>query len=105
MITLVQSYFRDFPAESKLWIFMADRKLEEVESQVLTFHMDQFMPQWNAHGSEIKAGYEIIHHQFLVVVADESSVTASGCSIDSLTRFVKMIEEKIGISLILQAKT
>lgn len=98
MITLVQSYFRDYPAESRLWVFMAERKLDEVETKVIKTYMDQFMPQWNAHGNALKGGYEWIFDQFLVIAVDESPAAASGCSIDSLTRYIKLIEDKIGTS-------
>lgn len=98
MITLVQSYFRDYPAEAKLWVFMADRKLDEVESKVLKTYMDQFIPQWHAHGNALQAGYEYIYNQFLVVAVNETPASASGCSIDSLTRYIQMIENKIGVS-------
>lgn len=99
MITLVQSYFGGYPAETKLWVFMAERKLDEVESKVLNTYMQQFIPQWHAHGSALKAGYELIYNQFIVVAVDESPASASGCSIDSLTRYIQMIESKLKISL------
>lgn len=98
MITLVQSYFVGYPAQSKLWVFMAERKLNTVEKKVVNTYMQQFIPQWHAHGSALKAGYELIYDQFLVVAVDESPASASGCSIDSLTRYVQMMESKLGIS-------
>lgn len=98
MITLVQSYFRDYPAQTRLWVFMAERRLSEVELKVVKTYMDQFMPQWHAHGSALKAGYELIYDQFMVIAVDESPASASGCSIDSLTRYIKLIEEKLGVS-------
>lgn len=98
MITLVQSYFRDYPAEAKLWIFMAEKKLDTGEGKVISAYMNDFLPEWNAHGDALKAGFEVIYNQFLVVVVDESPASASGCSIDALTRYIQMIEGKIGVS-------
>ena len=98
MITKVQSYFLDYPAESKLWIFMAERALTLVEQDVVKTYMTQFVPQWKAHGNALKAGYELVENQFLVVVVDETPAAASGCSIDSMTRFVKEIEKKLGVT-------
>lgn len=98
MITKVQSYFLDYPAESKLWIFMAERQLSGVEADVVKTFMTQFVPQWKAHSDALKAGFELIEDRFLVVVVDETPAAASGCSIDSLTRFIKEIESKTGVS-------
>lgn len=98
MITKTQSYFLDYPAEAKLWIFMAEKPLNVPEQEVVTTYMTQFVPQWKAHGNTLQAGFELIENQFLVVVVDETPAAASGCSIDTLTRFVQEIEKKIGIS-------
>ena len=97
MITKIQSYFLDYPAEAKLWIFMAERTLNKVETDVVIMYMTQFIPQWKAHGDALKAGYELIKNQFIVVTVDETPAAASGCSIDSLTRFIKEIEQKTGV--------
>ena len=98
MLTKVQSYFIDYPSESKIWIFMAERPLNLVETDVVHTYMRQFIPQWKAHGNALKADFEFIDNQFLVVIVDETPAAASGCSIDSMTRFVKEIEKKLGIS-------
>lgn len=98
MITKVQSYFLDYPSESKIWIFMAERSLTMTERDVVTTYMTQFIPQWKAHGNALKAGFELIENQFLVVIVDETPAAASGCSIDSMTRFIQEIEKKIGVS-------
>ena len=40
----------------------------------------------------------LIDNQFLVVIVDETPAAASGCSIDSLTRYIKLIESKLELS-------
>ncbi|MDO5655881.1 MAG: hypothetical protein Q4G27_07050 [Flavobacteriaceae bacterium] len=98
MITKTQSYFLDYPAEAKVWIFMAERSLTQVESDVANSYLTQFVPQWKAHGDALKAGYELIDNQFIVVAVDETPAAASGCSIDSMTRIIKEIEQKTGVT-------
>lgn len=98
MITKIQSYFLDYPAEARIWIFMAERPLDAVQADVVNMYMSQFIPQWKAHGDALKAGYELIENQFIVVAVDETPTLASGCSIDAMTRFIREIESKTGIS-------
>lgn len=98
MINKVQSYFTDFPSTSKLWVFMAERELSPEEKELTIKNMNLFIPEWKAHGDELKAGFELINNQFIVVSVDETPAAASGCSIDSMTRFIKEIEKALGIS-------
>lgn len=99
MITKMQTYFTDFPADSKLWVFIADEELETSAAELVKNYMSQFIPQWKAHDEDLKADFELIDNRFLIVIADESMTKASGCSIDTLTRFIKELESKIDISL------
>ncbi|MXV37952.1 ABC transporter ATPase [Flavobacteriaceae bacterium Ap0902] len=97
MISKVQSYFLDYPSESKLWVFMAERPLMAAELDVVKVYLNNFIPQWQAHGDALKAGFELIDNQFIVITVDETPAAASGCSIDSMTRIIKEIENKLGI--------
>ncbi|MBV7440302.1 hypothetical protein KRX57_02630 [Weeksellaceae bacterium TAE3-ERU29] len=99
MITKNKSYFLDYPEDSRLWVFMGDRSFDENELGFIKEVFSEFMSQWNTHGAKLKADFEIINNQFIVVIADQSSIVASGCSIDSLTRYIKLIEQKINVSL------
>lgn len=98
MISKTQSYFIDYPAQAKLWVFMAEHPLNDAEQEFVKHNMNRFIPQWQAHGNALKAGFEVIENQFLVVVVDENQASASGCSIDAMTRFVKEIEKELQLS-------
>jgi len=47
------------------------------------------MRAWQSHGSRLSAASKLIANRVLIVAIDESRVSASGCSIDSLTHFLK----------------
>ncbi|MGI9526236.1 MAG: ABC transporter ATPase [Weeksellaceae bacterium] len=98
MISKIQSYFLDYPSQSRVWIFMGERSLSMPEQEVVKTYLNQFIPQWKAHGDALKAGYELIDNQFIVISVDETPAAASGCSIDSMTRFIKEIENKLKLS-------
>ena len=98
MITKNKSYFLDYPEDSRLWIFMGERSLNQAEEDFAKQALIEFMSQWNTHGAELKADFEIINNQFIVVLADQTSIVASGCSVDSLTRYIKHIEKELNVS-------
>lgn len=96
-INTMQKTFKTLPATSRLWIYTAERMLEADEEGQILLACDQFLSQWAAHGSELRAAAIISEHTFLIIAADESFQMASGCSIDSSVRFVKELGAKHGI--------
>lgn len=41
-----------------------------------------------------------MHHQFLMVAADEAASGVSGCSIDSLFQTLQQVEQEMGVGLL-----
>src|SRR5690606_28587267 len=90
----------NLPPDSKIWIFQACRNFNEAEITDIEKTLDGFMQEWNAHGAALTATYAIPYDRFIVLVADENKVPASGCSIDSMTRQIKALEEKYNLGLL-----
>lgn len=90
---------QDLRDESKIWIYQAERALSETEIRLITPLFRSFCENWTAHNNQLKASFEIIQNQFIVLAVDESLNTASGCSIDKSVAFLKSISEQLGISL------
>ncbi|HUH34875.1 MAG TPA: hypothetical protein VL022_03505 [Moheibacter sp.] len=86
--------------QSKIWIFQSIRNFNGEELKSIETRLDAFMKEWNAHGDALTAAYAIPYDRFIVVAADETIVPASGCSIDSLTRVIKAIEEEFELGLL-----
>lgn len=85
---------------SRVWVYLSDRSFSpEVESS-LKADVQHFLNDWNAHGTALSASYELVHHHFIIISADEEKFSASGCSIDKQVRFIKDTEQKYGISLL-----
>jgi hypothetical protein len=57
-----------------------------------------FCDQWAAHNTPLHSSFKVLHDKFLILAVDEGVNAASGCSIDSSVRFVKIIEQSIGIN-------
>lgn len=85
--------------DSKIWIYQADRSLNDVEINRLEHELAGFCSRWTAHNHQLKAHYNILYQRFIVLMVDETHTDASGCSIDKSVAFLKMVSEQFQISL------
>ena len=76
---------------SKVWIYQSSRKFSANESEVISQKIKEFVMQWTSHKAGVIGDGKLFYNQFIVLMADESQVGVSGCSIDSSTHFVKAI--------------
>ena len=84
---------------SRVWIYQSNRAFNDNEAAEIKQHISHFAQQWISHNQQLKAYGDLLHHQFLVLMVDESIAGASGCSIDKSVHFMKAIEEKYGVNL------
>jgi hypothetical protein len=96
--------FRKMANHSRIWVYQADRKLNKVELTFVNDVLEKFCEQWNSHGSLMPSSFDIRFDQVIILAVDESSLGASGCSIDSSVRTLKTIEQELGINLLDQGK-
>ncbi|GAB3301437.1 hypothetical protein [Hymenobacter tenuis] len=96
--------FSQLPDSARLWIYQAERPLTEAEVTALQPALRQFAADWTSHGRTLAASAEIRHQQFLVIGLDEAVADASGCSIDASVRFVREVEQHLGVHLLEKAK-
>lgn len=88
-----------FSPESKVWIYQSNRPFSTVEINTLTTKLSNFVETWTAHNQQLKAGFEIKYNRFIVLVVDETSTGASGCSIDKSVHLIKEIEQDFQVNL------
>ena len=82
---------------SRIWIYQLNKELAQFEIDFLSGRVEDFLESWAAHGSGLVAAFTIVENRFLIIAADESSANASGCSIDSLTHFLKDMQQQMDI--------
>lgn len=87
-----------FAPDSRIWIFQADRALTEAETAELRMLLSQWVKGWKAHAEPVKGWADICFQRFLIFVADITLVPVSGCSMDSLMRFVQRLGNAIGVN-------
>ncbi len=91
--------FGTLDESAKIWIYQSNRFLSEKEVLWLNEELDRFVKDWSSHNYQLKAGFEIQENLFVILAVDESSTTASGCSIDKSVRFLQKIEKDFNIRL------
>lgn len=84
---------------SRLWIYQSDRKFTTQEKAIITSQLQLFTEKWAAHGHPLKASFGIREDQFILLAADESHESASGCSIDDSVRTIQGIGNQVGVDL------
>ena len=92
--------FDRLPPSSRLWIYGCSRTLTPEEIQPVRHATDQFIAGWTAHRNELDAGWKLEHNRFFLIGVDQKKMSASGCSIDALVRFMKEIEEQLQCDIV-----
>ncbi len=92
--------FESLPDTARVWIYQANRSLNTQEVEEVKSNLEYFLKDWTAHGSTLKAGYEIKYNRFITIALDQSIHGASGCSIDASVHFIQKLEKQYNIDLL-----
>jgi len=79
---------------SRVWIYQSDREFSESEITLLKESVRNFVKNWTSHSKNVLADFDLRYNRFLILMLDESHVTAGGCSIDSSVHFIKSLEQQ-----------
>lgn len=93
---LVPENFND---NAKVWVYQATRMLGIAEALQADDILQNFVSNWQSHGNAVKGFANIFFGRFIVLMADETQATVSGCSTDASVRVIKQLEETFNISL------
>ena len=92
--------FESLPDESRIWIYQCNRSFSPAELEEVTNGLNAFLAQWIAHGSDLKAGFEIKYNRFIIIGLDQAQASASGCSIDASVHYIQSLEKKYNVDLL-----
>jgi hypothetical protein len=96
--------FDQLPTHSRIWVYQAERAFSSGEKELISTSLKQFCEGWNTHGNLMPTSFQILEEQFIVLGVDESSLGASGCSIDGSVRTLRKLENTLNINLTDQGK-
>lgn len=89
----------DFSPSSRVWIYQSNRLFFISEALQIEEMLNNFVANWNTHGTPVKGYANLLFGQFIVLMADETVTGVSGCSTDSSVRVIKQIEELFKVDL------
>ena len=94
----ISSILEKFGTESRIWVYVGNRQLTPNEQTIATEEIINFANNWQTHGKEMTATGFLFAKQALVLVANESELKASGCSIDKINHFIKALGAQFNIN-------
>jgi hypothetical protein len=86
-----------FSPDSRVWVYVADRRLNEAESKLVQDRISQFTKQWTAHNAALQAAAEVFDRHAIILMVDETKAGASGCSIDKSVHFLEALGQDLGV--------
>lgn len=92
--------FEEMPKSSRIWIYQSERKLSDEEVAKADAVVKEFVEQWAAHSTPLKASYQIRYNRFIILAVDQSHHAASGCSIDASVRVIQNLEKEFAVDLL-----
>ncbi|AXO79017.1 ABC transporter ATPase [Olleya aquimaris] len=92
--------FNTLPETSRVWIYQANRSFSDTELEEIKSKLDVFIESWTAHGSDLKAGYDIRYKRFIIIALDQELNQATGCSIDASVTFIQQLEKEYNVDLL-----
>jgi hypothetical protein len=87
----------DLPGHARVWIYQANRFLNESESKQIDEAIQAFIDRWSSHGQQMDASAAIMNDRLVVIAADEAQAAASGCGIDKSVQWMKELGSLMGI--------
>ncbi len=85
---------------ARIWMFQSTIRLELEQIRHVSRRLMDFLDEWYAHGKNLWASFTILYEHFIVIGLEESSHSATGCSIDKLLHLIQSLEKEVNISLL-----
>jgi hypothetical protein len=90
--------FSQFPPESKIWVYAANRTLTTQEVLSVETSLQVFTQSWTAHEMQMRAASVVLYNQIVVIALDETQHSISGCGIDKSVKLMKDLGEQLKVN-------
>ena len=104
MLPNFSQLFPNLPTHSRVWLYLAERKLDATEAQFVNEQMHHFLSNWAAHNKKLTCEGTLLFNQYLILAVNEEIESASGCSIDSSVRFIKNLGAELAVDFLNRTK-
>ena len=83
--------------KSRAWVYILSDDISEIIKNKLSKYLKSICEDWQSHGSIIKSSYAVSKNRFILLFAEENTV--SGCSIDASFNKLRKILNHLEIGL------
>lgn len=90
--------FNDLNKNSKVWVFQSTSDIPESLLDNISKDSKDFLNQLNSHGNSLNSSFKLVYNHFLIIAVENIKNEISGCSIDTIIRFVKNLELRYNLS-------
>jgi hypothetical protein len=98
MLQNFKKLVENFSPSSRVWYYLSDRTFDGTESDYIQSKIDEFVNvHWKSHGAKLNATGILLHNKIIALSVDDSSLGASGCSIDSSVKFIKELGAELKV--------
>ena len=89
--------FKKISNKSRAWVYILSEEISEKNKNKLNEYLKNVCEDWQSHGSIIKSSFLISKNRFILLFAEENTV--SGCSIDASFSKLRKILNHLEIGL------
>ena len=89
--------FEKISDKARAWVYILSKDINNNIAGVLENHLIKICEEWKSHGSVINSSFVIYRNRFVILFAEENSV--SGCSIDSTNNTLRKILNQLDIGI------
>ena len=89
--------FEKISNKARAWVYILSKDLNNNITKVLEKHLIEICENWKSHGSLINSSFVIYRNRFVILFAEENTV--SGCSIDSTNNTLRKILTQLSIGI------
>ncbi|MEX0820709.1 MAG: hypothetical protein WD021_01075 [Rhodothermales bacterium] len=74
---------RDLPDEARIWVYAADRDLNDLQEKRVAEILNDFCASWMSHGRPVESAADVLEGRFAVIAGRIVEGDISGCGIDA----------------------
>ena len=89
--------FSHLPDDARIWIYAADRDLNELEENRTIEILQTFCASWTSHGRPVPSGADMLESRFAVIAGHIPGGDISGCGVDASVHALDRAQDELAL--------
>lgn len=91
--------FSEIANDAKAWVYTGNQNFTEIQLAEIEKYAQVFLESWDSHGKRVKGSFQVLKNRFIAIFADTEGDTMCGRAQDSSVKFMKELEQILGVKL------